>query len=77
MEGLQVAAEGILEKLEGGLRFTQVIIRPALTVANEDDRERGLRLLEKAERACLVTRSLNSQVVLEPTVTVEIPAYAL
>jgi len=77
MESLQVATEGILEKLEGGLRFTQIIIRPVLTVANEDDRERGLRLLEKAERACLVTRSLNSQVVLEPTVAVEIPTYAL
>jgi len=77
MVALQVSAEGILEKTDGGLRFTQMILRPALAVANEDDQERGLRLLEKAERSCLVVRSLNCQIVLEPTVTVEILAHAM
>ena len=43
-------------------------MRPVLTVQNEADRERGMRLLEKAEKACLVSRALNSEIVLEPKI---------
>ncbi|HLW55001.1 MAG TPA: OsmC family protein [Candidatus Angelobacter sp.] len=67
---LEVTAEGIVEKEEGGFRFTRVVVRPLLAVHGDADRERGLRLLEKAERACLVSRSLRSEVLLEPAVNV-------
>jgi peroxiredoxin-like protein len=63
---LEVSVEGLVEKGEGGFRFTRVAVRPVLTINSEADRERGLRLLEKAEKGCLVTRSLQSQMVLEP-----------
>ena len=65
---LDVTVEGEVEKGEGGYRFTRVTIRPTLTVANEEVRERGLRLLEKSEKACLVSRSLQSQIILEPQI---------
>jgi len=65
---LEVSAEGQVEKAEGGFRFTRVTVRPILTITNESDRERALRLLEKAERACLISRSLQSQIVLDPRV---------
>jgi peroxiredoxin-like protein len=65
---LEVSVEGQVEKGEGGFRFTRVTIRPMLTINSESDRERGLRLLEKAEQACLVSRSLQSQILLEPQV---------
>ncbi len=68
--GLQVTAEGVLSKGEGGFKFTNVIVRPTLTILREEDRERGLKLMDKAEHACLVSRSLNSQISLEPTVIV-------
>lgn len=72
---LEVSAEGQVEKGEGGFRFTRVTVRPVLTTTNESDRERALRLLEKAERACLVSRSLQSQIVLDPQVLlVAVPA---
>lgn len=67
-QGLEVSVSGEVEKAEGGLRFTRVTVRPVLTINGETDRERGLRLLEKAEKACLVSRSLQSQMVLEPQV---------
>lgn len=67
-QGLEVSVEGEVEKGEGGYRFTRVTIRPILTIANEEHRERGLRLLEKSEKACLVSRSLQSQIILEPQV---------
>ncbi len=65
---LEVSVDGRIEKSEGGYRFTRVTVRPLLTIQNEADRERGMRLLEKAEKACLVSRSLNSEIVLEPQV---------
>jgi organic hydroperoxide reductase OsmC/OhrA len=46
-----------------------------LTIQNESDRERGIRLMEKAEKACLVSRSLQSEIVLEPKVVL-VPAPA-
>jgi len=68
--GLEVYVEGTVEKVEGGFKFTQVTVRPKLTVANEADRERGRRLLEKSEKACLISRSLQSEIILEPDVQI-------
>ncbi len=67
---LEVEAEGVLEKQEGGFRFTRVVVRPRLTIADAADQERAQRLLEKAERACLISRSLSSQVEMQATVEV-------
>lgn len=72
---LEVSVEGQVEKTEGGFQFTSVTIRPLLTINSESDRERGLRLLGKAEKARLVSRSLQSQIVLEPQVVL-VPAAA-
>jgi peroxiredoxin-like protein len=65
---LEVSVDGQVEKGEGGFRFTRVTVRPILTILKEEDRERGVRLMEKAEKACLVSRSLQSEIVLEPQV---------
>jgi peroxiredoxin-like protein len=69
-EGLEVAVEGWVEKAENGLRFTRILLRPTLAIASEADRERAVRLLEKAERSCLVSRSLRSEVRMEPAVEI-------
>jgi peroxiredoxin-like protein len=68
--GLEVPVEGVLEREEGGYRFTQVYLRPALTLGREEDREKALRLLEKAEKACLISRSLASKIIVEPQIVV-------
>ena len=73
---LACRAEGRLERVEGTLRFTEFTLRPALKIPAGADRDRALRLLEKAERSCLVTNSLRSTVRLEPAV-IEIPAETL
>jgi organic hydroperoxide reductase OsmC/OhrA len=68
-ESLDVSAEGILEKVDSGYKFTQVILKPKLVVPTDAEADRGTRLLEKSERACLVSRSLSSEVKLQPEVT--------
>lgn len=69
-EDLTVTTDGVLEKAEGGFRFTKVFVRPLLTIANGADQERAIRLLEKAEKACLISRSVSSDIILEPQVRV-------
>lgn len=67
-QALEVSVDGQVEKVEGGYRFTRVTVRPVLTIQSEADRERGMRLLEKSEKACLVSRSLNSEIILDPRI---------
>jgi peroxiredoxin-like protein len=70
MGGLELTAEGTIEKTEGGLQFTRITLKPVLSVLRESDQERGARLIEKTERSCLVSRSLKSQVVMQPQIEV-------
>lgn len=63
-------ATGRLEKVEGiGLQITEVVLHPRLTLRREEDRDRAVRILEKAERNCLISNSVTSRVVMEPEVT--------
>jgi peroxiredoxin-like protein len=55
---LQCHAAGTLERAEGTTRFTQLELQARLTVPAGTDGEKARRLLEKAEKACLITNSL-------------------
>ena len=68
---LELEVEGMIQKDEGGWRFTQVTLRPRVKIAPARERERAIRLLEKAEKTCLIIRSLGSRVILEPEIFVE------
>ena len=50
--------------------FDRVTLRPRVVIEDESKVERTLRLLAKAESACLISRSVSSEIVLEPTVEV-------
>jgi len=71
---LEVTVEGKLSREEGGYRFTEVKIVPVLSLSRDEERERGIKLLYKAERACLVSRSLNSKISMEPVIQVNVAA---
>jgi len=64
-------AEGVMEKDAGGWRFVEVRLNPTVIVSREQDCERVKRLLEKAEKTCLVARSTTARIVMNPTVTFE------
>jgi len=64
-------AEGVLGNEDGIWRFTEIKLRPVVTVLKEEDRDRAIRLLEKAEKACLIARSLQCKVVLFPAVKIK------
>ena len=67
---LVVDVEGTVEKGEGGYNFTQVVLNPKLIIDRESDRARSLRLLEKTERSCLISRSLKAVVSMRTRVEV-------
>jgi organic hydroperoxide reductase OsmC/OhrA len=67
---LECTTEGVLDRVEGVTRFTEVHIRAALAVPAGTSPDLAKRLLEKAEKNCLVSNSLLATKPLEATVTV-------
>ena len=69
------AAEGKLEKREGeGLSITEITLRPKLTIRNPHDAARAARILEKAEKHCLISNSVKTEIHLTPEIDVANPA---
>jgi len=72
-QGIEVSIDGMIEKDSGGLRFTKVILTPVFIICAEEDRARALRVLEKAEKGCLIARSLSSELRMHAKILVEGP----
>ncbi len=68
---VECGGNGTLERGEDR-RFwiSTLVLRPRVTLVREEDRERGLRLIAKAESACLIHNSIRTQVTLESEVLV-------
>lgn len=63
-------AKGKLEKLEGqGFIMTEVVLRPKLLISHSRDAERAGRILEKAERNCLISNSIKAETKLVPEIS--------
>ncbi|MEO8195985.1 MAG: OsmC family protein [Thermoanaerobaculia bacterium] len=69
--GVSVAAEGFLEKGDDRrFAITRIVLKPHVILRREEDREKAVRLIQKAEDACLVARSMRTTVELAPEVSV-------
>ena len=62
---LQLHVQGTLAKVDGKLRFIEIVLQPTLMTAYNDQLERAKRILEKAHDGCLIVRSLACPVVME------------
>ena len=76
VNGLEVFVDGVITKDEGGFRFTEIAIRPVITVHRDADRDRTHRLAEKAEQACLISRSLSAKITAKYRVEIAEPVAA-
>jgi peroxiredoxin-like protein len=65
---LEVPAVGKLGNIDGKLAFSEIVMTPTLTVAENEDHDLGNRLLKKAEQGCLIARSLVCEVKMEAVV---------
>lgn len=71
------SAEGKLERLEQlGYQMTGIVLRPKLMIKDSKDLDRAARVLDKAKRRCLISKSVKSVVTMEPEIFHEQkPAY--
>ncbi|HZO82472.1 MAG TPA: OsmC family protein [Candidatus Binataceae bacterium] len=67
---LELVGQGKLERKEGVTRFTEIVLRPLLTLPAGADAAAAERALDKAKRACFVTASLTATVRMEPEIMV-------
>lgn len=65
---LDLAASGTVNREEGAIRFTEIVLRPRLIVPPGTDHAKAQRVLEKSETACLVSASLRTPIRLEPEI---------
>ena len=64
--GYASEASGRLERAEDGFRFTSVVVRPRITLAEEGARATAASVLHEAHEACLIGRSVRAEVRIEP-----------
>ncbi len=64
-------AVGTLEKVEKGFQMTKIHIKPTVVVSDQALQEKTLKLLEKAEKYCLISNSMKTVVTIEPVVIVK------
>lgn len=63
-------AMGILGKVDGKFKMTHVTLYPVVSIHQEHQREKAIRVLEMSEKACLISNSVNSEIILRPMVSV-------
>jgi peroxiredoxin-like protein len=68
---LELESEGTVDRRNGGLAFTEIVLRPRLRVPAGTDAERAFRVIEKAKKTCLVSASLATPVRVEPEIVAE------
>lgn len=67
-DALSCAVSGTLDKIDRVTQFTDFYLTVELTVPAGTDEKKAHRLLEKAERSCLVTNSLTGDTHLDAKV---------
>ena len=60
-----------LEKADGKFMMTEVMLYPEVVIADEKDAEKANKVLQKAEANCLISNSIKTKVIMQPTVVTE------
>ncbi len=63
-------ATGKLEQIDGKFLMSEIHLQPHLVIHREEDYAKAERILQKAEKGCLISNSITSKVVMEPTIMV-------
>lgn len=65
-DAYESGAEGLLEFADDRLVFTKIVVRPRIALRAGEERARAEDILRKAERSCLVSNSIRTEVTLAP-----------
>jgi organic hydroperoxide reductase OsmC/OhrA len=64
-------ADGKLDKVDGKLMMSEILLLPVVTISSEAEREKAFRVLQKSEAACVISNSVKSRIVFQPSVNVD------
>lgn len=64
-------SQGKLEKVDGKFIMSEIILEPVVTLSDQSLQEKALRVLDKSERACLISNSIISKVTMKPEIKIE------
>jgi organic hydroperoxide reductase OsmC/OhrA len=65
------SSKGILEKVDGKFVISEVLLFPEVVITDETKRGRTERILEKSEKACLISNSITSKITMETKIIVQ------
>jgi organic hydroperoxide reductase OsmC/OhrA len=68
--GFECTATGQVELVDGKYRFTYIHLYPRAFVGSDTDVEKAEVALEKAKKYCLISNSINAQIVQHPEVVI-------
>ncbi len=70
IENIEVKAVGKLDKIDGKLMVSEITLKPELMIAEGANADKAKRIMEKAETACLISRSVKTEIILDPKVII-------
>lgn len=63
-------AKGKLEMVEGKLMMSEILLQPIVEISNAEYEHKALRIVKKAEDACLISHSVTSKIITEIVIKV-------
>jgi len=63
-------ATGILDKIEGKFMVSEITLQVKLEIEDPLQEDRALRIIEKSEKACLISNSIKTNIKLESEIVV-------
>lgn len=63
------AAEAIMPEDVTPMKITRIVLRPVIVVASGTDHDRVRRIVRLAHEACFIARTLDTEMIIEPTIT--------
>lgn len=64
-------AVGVIDKVDGVLCFTQITLKPKVTLSSSKTQDRVKRILEMSEKNCAISNSLKARIILEPEIVIQ------
>lgn len=64
-------AVGTMESIDGKLMMSEILLKPMVVIHHDAHKEKAIRILKKAEDACLISHSIKSKITMEISIEVK------
>ena len=66
-------AVGTAKMVDKTFIFSDIVVEPHVEIFNEEQKERFEKLFTEARKWCLITKSVKTEIIIKPTITVASP----